>query len=57
MRIREALKVFSGAQVSHPNVPAMQLQRALLVILGAARRQAELQEQELAQMDSQDTED
>lgn len=57
MRIREALKVFSGAQVSHPNVPAMRLQRALLVILGAARRQAELQEQELAQMDSQNTKD
>lgn len=44
MTIREAINLFSGARVTHPTVPVMKLQRALLVILSAARREAERQE-------------
>lgn len=44
MRIREALDLFSGANVSHPNVPDFKLQKALMIILSAARREADRQD-------------
>lgn len=44
MRVREALEIFSGANVSHPTVPLFKLQKALMVILSAARREADRQD-------------
>lgn len=55
MRIREALKEFSGAQVSHPDLPARKLQNVLMTILSAARQQADLQDQELAELNEEET--
>ena len=56
MTIREALNLFSGANVTHPAVPPMKLQKALLVILSAARREADRQERLLAEI-NKDTEE
>lgn len=56
MRIREALKEFSGAQVSHPNLPPARLQNVLLTILSAARRQADMRDQMLAEVNGEETE-
>jgi len=44
MRVREALEIFSGANVTHPTVPLFKLQNALMVILSAARREADRQD-------------
>ena len=55
MRIREALKEFGGAQVSHPDLPARKLQNVLMTILSAARQQADLQDQELADLNEEET--
>ena len=44
MKVREALEIFSGANVTHPDVPMFKLQKALLVILSAARREADRQD-------------
>ena len=44
MRIREALELLSGANVSHPDVPDFKLQKALVIILSAARRESERQD-------------
>jgi hypothetical protein len=57
MTIREALNLFSGANVTHPAVPPMKLQKALLVILSAARREAERQEQFLDEVNKDTEED
>lgn len=56
MRIREALKVFSGATVSHPAVPARKLQSALLTILSAARRQADEQDRLIEEINNESEE-
>lgn len=52
MTIREALEIFSGANVTHPTVPLRKLQRALIVILTAARREADRQDKEITEINN-----
>lgn len=52
MTIREALEIFSGANVTHPTVPPRKLQRALIVILSAARREADRQDKEITEINN-----
>jgi hypothetical protein len=54
MRISEALELFSGANVSHPMVPLLKLQRALMVILSAAQRESARQEQEIKEINGEE---
>lgn len=54
MRISEALQLFSGANVSHPTVPPMKLQRVLLTIMSAARRKSERQEKEIKEINGEE---
>ena len=53
MTIREALDTFSGAKVTHPDVPIFKLQKALCIILGAARREADRQDSFLSEVNNE----
>lgn len=57
MRVREALELFSGANVTHPTVPMFKLQKALIVILSAARREADRQDKFLAKINGEEESD